>query len=131
MAPLYSVRQYTHGAGSSLARCARAGGGGGCGCGASLPPAQLFQGWAPRRAPLLEWGGPVILKFPAHKHHRAPGSGEIAFALPVTSRRSSLITVEVAADAMRFITNSSPGRLTGARGRVYILRVCGAACVCV
>jgi hypothetical protein len=44
---------------------------------------------------------------------RAPGSGDLAFALPVDSRRSSVVTIEVAADAMRFVTNASPGRITG------------------
>ncbi|GBF95275.1 hypothetical protein Rsub_08306 [Raphidocelis subcapitata] len=61
--PLYSVRQFSYGTGSSLAR--------------------------------------------------APGSGDIALALPVSSRRSSLITIEVAADSMRFVTNAAPGRITG------------------
>jgi hypothetical protein len=31
----------------------------------------------------------------------------------VSSRRSSLITIEVAADSMRFVTNAAPGRITG------------------
>lgn len=75
MAPLYSVKQFSHGASSGLSR--------------------------------------------------APGSGDVAFALPLASRRSSVVTVEVAADSARFVTNASPGRLTAARMCAYGAARCG------
>nr|BAO57178.1 generative cell specific-1 [Gonium pectorale]BAO57179.1 generative cell specific-1 [Gonium pectorale] len=41
--------------------------------------------------------------------------GPLSFALPVASQSASLVTLSVAADGVRLITNRSPGKISGAR----------------
>ncbi len=48
---------------------------------------------------------------------RAFGGGPLSFALPVTAKRSSVVTLEAVADSMRLVVNSSPGNISGQSAR--------------
>nr|6DBS_A Chain A, Hapless 2 [Chlamydomonas reinhardtii]6DBS_B Chain B, Hapless 2 [Chlamydomonas reinhardtii]6DBS_C Chain C, Hapless 2 [Chlamydomonas reinhardtii] len=50
--------------------------------------------------------------------------GPLSFALPVTSHSQSLVTLSVAADGVRLVTNRSPGKITGAA----VCRFAGTSC---
>lgn len=41
------------------------------------------------------------------------GDGGISFALPVPFKRSSIVVLETTADTLQFVTNVSPGNLSG------------------
>jgi hypothetical protein len=41
------------------------------------------------------------------------GDGGISFALPVPFRRSSIVVLETTADSLQFVTNVSPGNISG------------------
>jgi hypothetical protein len=45
----------------------------------------------------------------------AAAGGPLSFALPVSGIRSSLAQLEAQADSMRFVVNSSPGKILGER----------------
>jgi hypothetical protein len=44
-----------------------------------------------------------------------PAGGPLSFALPVSGIRSSLVQLEAQADSMRFVVNTSPGKILGER----------------
>ncbi|KAG2447311.1 hypothetical protein HYH02_007641 [Chlamydomonas schloesseri] len=50
--------------------------------------------------------------------------GPLSFALPVTSQSQSLVTLSVAADGVRLVTNRSPGKIAGAA----VCRFAGTSC---
>ncbi|WIA16742.1 hypothetical protein OEZ85_013396 [Tetradesmus obliquus] len=56
---------------------------------------------------------------------RAFAGGPLLFALPVTGIRSSLVQLEATADEMRFIVNTSPGKILGARVCQFAEVSCG------
>ncbi|KAL6753619.1 hypothetical protein V8C86DRAFT_3019426 [Haematococcus lacustris] len=49
----------------------------------------------------------------ANSTFRSFNGGPLSFALPVTSQSTSLLLLSVSADAVRLVTNSAPGAITG------------------
>lgn len=43
---------------------------------------------------------------------KAFDGGPLSFALPVTGKRNSLITLAASADSLRFVVNASPGKIS-------------------
>lgn len=43
------------------------------------------------------------------------GGGPVSLALPVASQSASVVTLSVAADSLRLVTNVSPGKINSAR----------------
>lgn len=43
------------------------------------------------------------------------GGGPVSLALPVASQSASVVTLSVAADSLRLVTNVSPGKIASAR----------------
>ncbi|KAF6259714.1 dihydrouridine synthase-domain-containing protein [Scenedesmus sp. NREL 46B-D3] len=56
---------------------------------------------------------------------RTFAGGPLSFALPVSGIRSSLVQLEAEADSMRFVVNTSPGSILGARVCQFAEVTCG------
>jgi hypothetical protein len=47
------------------------------------------------------------------RSHVLAAGGPLSFALPVAGMRASLVQLEAEADSMRFVVNTSPGKILG------------------
>ncbi|PNH12225.1 Protein HAPLESS 2, partial [Tetrabaena socialis] len=56
---------------------------------------------------------------------RSFSGGPLSFALPVSSQSQSVVTLSVAADSVRLVTNRSPGNISGARVCRFAETSCG------